>query len=381
MKIALLTDGIYPYVIGGMQKHSYYLAKYLAAAGHRVDLYHVNRSEYDIRKLEFFSEEEKRLIRSYVVSFPHLGRTPGHYIRESYEYSRRVLKLFKEHSADADFVYVKGFAGWELLHQKSKGFKTPPVGLNFHGYEMFQPQPSFVSWLQSRFLLRGPVKYNVQHADFLFSYGSRISEIIRSLGVAEKRIIEIPTGIEKAWLNETPAPSGKTRKLIFVGRYERRKGIQELNAALKLLLRKDIDFEFHFVGPIPEKKKIKSTRIIYHGAVSDPEQMKKLLRASEILVCPSHSEGMPNVIMEGLASGCAIIGTDVGAVSLMVTPQTGKLIPPGNSEALRAALLETITLPAAQLDAFRQQAVGRVRSHFLWETIIRDTVEKIQARI
>lgn len=30
MKIALLTDGIFPYAMGGMQKHSYYLAKYFA---------------------------------------------------------------------------------------------------------------------------------------------------------------------------------------------------------------------------------------------------------------------------------------------------------------------------------------------------------------
>jgi hypothetical protein len=28
MRIALITDGIAPYVLGGMQKHSFYLAKY-----------------------------------------------------------------------------------------------------------------------------------------------------------------------------------------------------------------------------------------------------------------------------------------------------------------------------------------------------------------
>ena len=30
MQIALITDGIAPYVLGGMQKHSFYLAKYFA---------------------------------------------------------------------------------------------------------------------------------------------------------------------------------------------------------------------------------------------------------------------------------------------------------------------------------------------------------------
>ena len=40
MKIALITDGIYPYVMGGMQKHSYFLAKYLAKNKIKIDLYH-----------------------------------------------------------------------------------------------------------------------------------------------------------------------------------------------------------------------------------------------------------------------------------------------------------------------------------------------------
>ena len=40
MKIALLTDGIMPYVLGGMQKHSAFLAKYLTLNGCKVSLFH-----------------------------------------------------------------------------------------------------------------------------------------------------------------------------------------------------------------------------------------------------------------------------------------------------------------------------------------------------
>ena len=61
MRIALLTDGIFPYVIGGMQKHSFYLAKYFIKNKIYIDLYHTNQSQYDISKLEFFSEEIKRI--------------------------------------------------------------------------------------------------------------------------------------------------------------------------------------------------------------------------------------------------------------------------------------------------------------------------------
>ena len=40
MRIAIFTTGIYPYITGGIQKHSYYLAKYLAKNKIYVDLYH-----------------------------------------------------------------------------------------------------------------------------------------------------------------------------------------------------------------------------------------------------------------------------------------------------------------------------------------------------
>ncbi|HVA98674.1 MAG TPA: glycosyltransferase family 1 protein, partial [Bacteroidia bacterium] len=108
MKIALLTDGIYPYVIGGMQKHSFYLAKYLAKNQIYVDLYHTNQSQFDIHKLEFFTEEEKKYIHSFVVDFPKHKKIPGHYIRESYEYSKQIYTVFKNNST-VDFIYVQGF--------------------------------------------------------------------------------------------------------------------------------------------------------------------------------------------------------------------------------------------------------------------------------
>ena len=77
MKIALLTDGISPYVLGGMQRHSFYLAKYFARQKVYVDLFHFNQSELDINKLECFSEDEKIFINSIVIDFPRIFPFPG----------------------------------------------------------------------------------------------------------------------------------------------------------------------------------------------------------------------------------------------------------------------------------------------------------------
>ena len=80
MKIALITDGISPYVLGGMQKHSFYLAKYFAKNNIYVDLIHYNNSSYDINALEFFTEQENIYINFIVLHFPTSFKFLGHYV-------------------------------------------------------------------------------------------------------------------------------------------------------------------------------------------------------------------------------------------------------------------------------------------------------------
>ncbi len=377
MHIALITDGIHPYVMGGMQRHSFYLAKYLAAAGHRVDLYHHNTSKYDISQLEFFTAAEKANIRSFVFTFPNLGTTPGHYIRESYDFSKQIWSMFEKQSMP-DFIYVKGFAGWELINQKKGGKKLPPIGLNMHGYEMFQPAPSWKERLKYALLLRAPVRFNVAHADYLFSYGGKITPIIESLGVARKRILEIPTGIAANWIADQPTSTFGIRKFVFVGRYERRKGLPELYRVLKKISAV-VPFEFHFIGDIPSKDRWNDKRAKYHGKITDTNDLQKLLRSADCLVCPSLAEGMPNVIMEAMASGLTAIATDTGATSLMVNNETGWLIPVGDQNALQQAIKAVIDASDPQLVAKKTAALKLVRENFTWEKIIQQTIEKIEA--
>ena len=68
-KIALITDGIWPYVLGGMQKHSYYLCKYFAQNKIEVDLYHFNQSELNINDLNI---EQKTVFNSYFL-YTYIG--------------------------------------------------------------------------------------------------------------------------------------------------------------------------------------------------------------------------------------------------------------------------------------------------------------------
>jgi len=368
MRIALITDGIWPYVLGGMQKHSYYLCKYLAANKIQVDLFHFNRSTYDIAKLEFFSEEEKKYIRSVIVDFPSSSKLPGHYIRNSKSHSKLIYEALKDDLSSYDFIYTKGFTGWYLIEQKKAGkIKCGPIGVKFHGYEMFQKMPGPKAYLDSLLLLRKPVKYITRNADKVFSYGGKVTDIVRKLGVEEKKIIEIPSGVEESVVLQEIIPSSEKLRFLYLGRYERRKGIEELNKALKS--RKRNDFEFHFVGPIPEEKRLKEKHIVYHGEIRDKKKLSEVIQSCQVLVCPSWSEGLPNVILEAMANGLAVIATDVGATRILVSDANGILLSDSQPSSILTAMNKMLDLPASEIEKKRSSSLAKIKKEFTWEIL------------
>ena len=381
MRIALITDGIWPYVLGGMQKHSYYLCKYLAQQNVYVDLYHFNQSNYDISKLEFFTEEERIYINSIIIDFPKSLPFPGHYIYNSYKHSKLIFEAIKDKLPIYDFIYTKGFTGWFLINQKSNGkIKCAKIGVKFHGYEMFQKAPDFKIKLQHFFLLRNPVKIISQKADIVFSYGGKITDIIRSLDVTPEKIIELPSGVESNSLSNEIKPAGQILRFLFLGRYERRKGIEELNDAISTIVSKEQKqkTEFHFIGPIPQEKHLQNKAVIYHGEIRDRVKLTAAIKNCDVLICPSWSEGMPNVILEAMANGLTVIATDVGAVNVLVNEKTGYLIDNSVPELIRNEIEKILASSNEELDSKKQNALNYIKESFVWEKLINKFLNSIK---
>jgi glycosyltransferase involved in cell wall biosynthesis len=368
LKIALLTDGIWPFVIGGMQRHSYYVCKFLAKNKIHVHLYHSSRNGVKPKLESCFTDEELEYIEDHYISYPSSDKLPGHYLRTSYKYSSNIYNALLN-STPVDIIYVKGLSGWRLLKENKEGKKFPIIAINVHGYEYYQRAPSFKAKME-QYMLRPAFRFVNEEADYIFSYGANISSIIRRhIRNSENKIMEIPAGIEMEMLGQQPVKVNSSRRFVFVGRFERRKGIQELLEAVTLL-DTAYTFEFHFIGNIPYHVKTPSSKLTFHGEIGDKKKMKEILSDSDVLVCPSYAEGMPNVILEGMAAGCAVIATNVGAIPVMVDNNNGWLIKEGSVSALLQALVAAVTISENELLRKKQYSYNKVIKEFMWDNII-----------
>lgn len=221
MKILLLTDGIMPFAIGGMQKHSQQLAKQMAAAGHDVTLVHCIYGSQPLpgssELNDAFGEAAMKYLEIITLRFPRLGKIPGHYLNESYLYSKLIFEKLETRLQSFDFIYSKGFSAWYFIERKKKGVPLPPISVKFHGYEMFQKPANISMWLQN-LMLKRPVMWNNRHADYIFSYGGGITQLLMKLGLDRRKIIEIPTGIDPTWCIQSPTrPVSNPIRFCFVG--------------------------------------------------------------------------------------------------------------------------------------------------------------------
>ena len=381
MKIAILSDGITPFVIGGMQKHSFNLVKYFSIHGADVTLFHFTSNNEIISDKELNNEifgSNNFHVKSYCLYFPKSIKFPAHYIFNSYRYSKLITKKILPIVNEFDFIYSKGFCSWNLIYLKKKGLKIPNIGVNFHGYEMWQKPPSFKVFSQ-HLLLKPFVKWITKNSDFVFSYGSKISNIIEDLGVDSNKIIESPSGIDEDFVRDIKSLKiSYKRKFVFLGRYERRKGIEELSNVIRTLNLISSKVEFHFIGDIPNSKRIKSDNVFYHGLIQNPVQVITLLDEMDVLICPSYSEGMPNAILESMARGLAIITTDVGANPLLVDDEVGWLIDVNNLKLeLINSIYAVLNKNNFELLKMKKNSIDRVNKEFNWNLIIKNLINLI----
>jgi glycosyltransferase involved in cell wall biosynthesis len=153
----------------------------------------------------------------------------------------------------------------------------------------------------------------------------------------------------------TPVPDRSHRQVVqflFLGRIDDRKGAFELLDAYQALpapSRASARIVFAGDGRVEELRQRAANvgpDVVVHGWL-DHEQCHDLLAASDVLVLPSHSEGVPMAILEAMAHGLPVIATGVGGIPDVIRHgREGLLVEVGCRDGLTTALNRMVAEPA-----------------------------------
>jgi glycosyltransferase involved in cell wall biosynthesis len=198
--------------------------------------------------------------------------------------------------------------------------------------------------------------------------------LTRSGTVDPDRLIVIPNGIEVAHYGHRPGQRAAVRRELGIreheflwlaaGRLAPQKDFDNLLAAAALLARDGRLGQLRIAGRGPLEQslaqRITELRIADRVALLGlREDLPAVMAAADGFVLSSAYEGLPNVVMEALASGLPVVGTRVGGTAELVQEQvSGFLVPPRDAAALAAAMDRLARTPE---DVRRQMgAAGRV---------------------
>lgn len=141
-------------------------------------------------------------------------------------------------------------------------------------------------------------------------------------------------------------PCGR-RRIVFVGRLERRKGVEVLLEALRRL---PAPVEVVVVGDGPLRGRLTAAApegVRFAGRLED-EAMADEVASADVLVAPSlEGESFGVVLLEAMAAGTAVVASDLPGYRL-AAGDAARLVPPGDAAALAAALAGLFADPKAR---------------------------------
>ncbi len=175
---------------------------------------------------------------------------------------------------------------------------------------------------------------------------------------------------------------------VYVGFIVHTKGINELTTVVERLFGKYHNFRLVCIGEGPATERLVQLRaradrdgaVVLPGLLS-PEEVPKYLQASDFMVFPSHSEGMPQSILEAMNCGLPVVTTRVGGIpEAVIDGQTGLLVDAKDVEQLKNAMERMINDGEFRHSA-GQKALAYVNEKFDAEQHARKLAESLRSLV
>ena len=207
----------------------------------------------------------------------------------------------------------------------------------------------------------------------------RQGQRLKDAGIRADRVVVIQNAVdasrfapaEDAARRELEAffPSRPDRIVIAAGRLSPEKGFEDLVAAARMVVDRLPGAAFLLVGDGPLRERLAAAvraaglegNFALAGFRGD---LDRLLPAADLFVQSSHTEGLPNVVLEAGACAVPMVATDVGGTGeVLEDGRGGFLVPPGDPARLAARVVDVLSDPEGAR-RMGEEARRRIRSDF-----------------
>ena len=183
-------------------------------------------------------------------------------------------------------------------------------------------------------------------------------------------ILIVPNGVDVGCFDAS-ARDWSSAQILSVGRLVHQKGLDLGLRALAEL--QDLEWEWRIAGDGPQRQFLGELaqelgvgdRVTFLGWQSR-QDLAKWYHRSNLFLFPSRHEGMPNAVLEAMASGLPVVATRIaGNEELVVDGLTGRLVNPEDVTSLRDRLQEMLTNVQTR-EQMGLAARGRVEKEYSW---------------
>ncbi len=236
-------------------------------------------------------------------------------------------------------------------------------------------------------------RWLIRKATAIQAISDLLEERLIAKGFEPERIHRIPNAVDTRLFAPAPdeRPELKAKLGIeadfiasFVGRLMPEKALDLLIDAWSRAIPTDASAALVLIGTGAEEAPLKaqaerlrrSHQIHFPGFVGEKALIADYWRISDIGLLTSDFEGLSNALLEAMASGVPMIGSEVsGNVDLIAHGRTGWLFPPRDIDRLSACLDEAFSMPASALRALGKAACERAHATVgvarIWAEILR----------
>lgn len=325
MKIAMV--GQFPPHVGGVGVHIHTLSKKLVEMGHEVYV------------ITYPHKEIKDIDGIHVIGTKGLNFKGVRGLMFKKNAKKALNKLIEKEDIDiihGHYLFPAGAAAVEA--GKEHGIKTYVTAHGSDMFELYKSQP----------LMRSTIRNVLKDADGVFAVSNALRhEIVATgvVGIANKTKLSWNSVDINKFSNKFNDSFKKEYELedkpivLFIGNLIKRKNVDSLLEAKKIA---HSDYYLVIVGDGPLFKKLKKKvedenihDVIFTGSRDDVEN---IIPSCDVLILPSFSESFGLVLIEALACGKPVIGSDVGGITEIITDDVGLLVNPTKVSSIAGAV-------------------------------------------